>query len=462
MIYQGKAITVTLDADGIAELQFDLQGDSVNKFNQATIEELRTAVESLAGTANLKGILMTSAKGVFVVGADISEFTELFKLPEEELARWPAATCGVFSAFEDLPVPKVCAINGFALGGGLEIALCCEYRVMSITAQIGLPEVKLGLFPGFGGTVRLPRIIGSDNAVEWIASGNQQKPDQALAVGAVDAVVDPANLADAARSLLADCIAGKFDWRARQQEKLAPLKLAPMENLMAFTTSTALVAQQAGPNFPAPVAAVKTIQAHADKDRDEAMAIESAEFAKIAKTDAAAALTGLFLNDQQLKKQASQWGKQARQVKTAAVLGAGIMGGGIAHLSASRGVPAIMKDIQQAALDLGMSEANKLVSKKVSRGRMSALDGGRILASIKPTLHYDNMQEVDVVVEAVVENIKLKNAVLAEVEGLVREDAILASNTSTISISRMGENLQRAPEFPGHAFFQSCPCHAIS
>jgi len=458
-MFQGQTINLSLGGDGIAELQFDAKGESVNKFDRRTIGELKDAVAALASSKDVHGVLITSAKGVFVVGADITEFTELFKLPEAELAQWPAATCAVFSAFEDLPVPKVCAINGFALGGGLEIALCCDYRVMSSAAQVGLPEVKLGLFPGFGGTVRMPRLVGVDNAVEWISAGGQHKAEKALADGVVDAVAAPDHLAAAARAMLRECIDGKLDWRARHREKLAPIKLPPMENLMAFTTTSALVAQQAGRNFPAPLAAVKTMQAHADKSRDEAMAIESREFAKIARTSVATALSGLFLSDQYLKKESSRWQKQAAPISFAAILGAGIMGGGIAHQSASRGVPAMMKDIRQEALDLGMAEANKLVAKQVSRGRLAALDGGNVLAAIKPTLHYDNMDKVDIVVEAVVENIKVKTSVLAEVEQLVRPDTIIASNTSTISISRMAESLERPQNFVGMHFFN--PVHAM-
>merc|ERR1711974_92456 len=153
---QGKALSASFLEDGIAELCFDLQGDSVNKFNRLTLEELSEATQALASESGLKGVVVTSGKPVFIVGADITEFTELFTLPDAELRGWLEQANAIFNAFEDLPVPTVAAINGVALGGGYEMCLACDFRVMSSAAVVGLPEVKLGINPGFGGTVRLP------------------------------------------------------------------------------------------------------------------------------------------------------------------------------------------------------------------------------------------------------------------------------------------------------------------
>lgn len=210
MIYQGKALTAKYLDDGIAELCFDLEGDSVNKFNRLTLEELGEATAALAAEASLKGVLVTSGKSVFIVGADITEFTELFKLPDADLREWASKANDIFNAFEDLPVPTVAAINGVALGGGFEMCLACDFRVMSSAAIVGLPEVKLGINPGFGGTVRLPRVIGCDNAMLWVATGNQQKPDAALKDGGVDAVVAPDVLHEASLDLLKNAIAGEI------------------------------------------------------------------------------------------------------------------------------------------------------------------------------------------------------------------------------------------------------------
>ena len=458
MIYQGNAVSVELLDDGIAELKFDLQGESVNKFNRATLEDLSKATEALKGNDQVKGIVVTSGKKVFIVGADITEFTEMFAQDEAEIAKWSRQANDIFNAFEDLDVPKVVAINGFALGGGLEMCLACDFRVMGEAAQVGFPEVKLGIYPGFGGTVRTPRIIGVDNAVEWIAAGSQNKADKALKVGIVDAVVKAGDERNAALDLVKQCLAGKIDFRAKRQEKLEPLPMPPMEQMMAFQTGMAMVQQQAGKNYPAPVEAVKSMQKAAGMKRDDALDVESKGFAKLAKTSQATAMVGLFLADQQVKKVNGKTAKGAPEIKHAAVLGAGIMGGGIAFQSALKGTPIVMKDIADKALDLGMNEASKLLSKRVSKGKMDAAGMGKVLSAIRPTLSYDDFKGIDVVVEAVVENPKIKQSVLAETEQKV-DGAVLASNTSTISITRLAEALEKPENFGGMHFFN--PVHMM-
>ncbi|WP_101674948.1 fatty acid oxidation complex subunit alpha FadB [Alloalcanivorax mobilis] len=458
MIYQGNAVSVQLLDDGIAELKFDLQGESVNKFNRATLEDLRKATDAIKSDGQVKGIVVTSGKGVFIVGADITEFTEMFAQDEAEIAKWSREANNVFNAFEDLDVPKVVAINGFALGGGLEMCLACDFRVMSEAAQVGFPEVKLGIYPGFGGTVRTPRIIGVDNAIEWIATGSQNKADKALKVGIADAVVKAGDERDAAIDLVKQCLAGKIDFRAKRQEKLEPLTLPPMEVMMAFQTGMAMVQQQAGKNYPAPVEAVKSMQKAAGMKRDEALDVESKGFAKVAKTPQATAMVGLFLADQQVKKVNGKTAKGSREVKHAAVLGAGIMGGGIAFQSALKGTPIVMKDIADKALDLGMNEASKLLAKRVGKGKMDAAKMGKTLSMIRPTLSYEDFKGIDVVVEAVVENPKIKQSVLAETEQKV-DGAIMASNTSTISITRLAEALKKPENFGGMHFFN--PVHMM-
>ncbi|MDO8332752.1 MAG: 3-hydroxyacyl-CoA dehydrogenase NAD-binding domain-containing protein, partial [Pseudomonas sp.] len=459
MIYEGKAITVKALESGIVELNFDLKGESVNKFNRLTLTDLRQAVDAIKADGSIKGVVVSSGKDVFIVGADIAEFVDTFKLPEEELVAGSLETNKIFSDFEDLGVPTVVAINGIALGGGFEMCLAADYRVMSEKAVIGLPEVKLGIYPGFGGTVRLPRVIGTDNAIEWIASGKENKADAALKVGAVDAVVAPAKLLEAALDLVKRAISGELDFKAKRQPKLEKIKLNAIEQMMAFETAKGFVAGQAGPNYPAPVEAIKTIQKAANLGRDKALEVEAAGFVKLAKTSVAASLIGLFLNDQELKKKAKDYDAIAKDVKLAAVLGAGIMGGGIAYQSASKGTPIMMKDIREEGIQLGLNEASKLLSGRVAKGRLTADKMAQALNAIRPTMSYGDFGNVDIVVEAVVENPKVKQIVLAEVEGYVREDAILTSNTSTISISLLAQALKRPENFCGMHFFN--PVHMM-
>jgi 3-hydroxyacyl-CoA dehydrogenase/enoyl-CoA hydratase/3-hydroxybutyryl-CoA epimerase/enoyl-CoA isomerase len=459
MIYEGKAITVKALESGIVELRFDLKGESVNKFNRLTLGELRQAVDTIKADDSIKGVLVSSGKDVFIVGADITEFVDNFKLPEAELVAGNLEANRIFSDFEDLAVPTVAAINGIALGGGLEMCLAADYRVMADSAKIGLPEVKLGIYPGFGGTVRLPRIIGADNAVEWIASGKDNRAEDALKVGAVDAVVVADKLHEAALDLLKRAISGEFDHKAKRQPKLDKLKLNAIEQMMAFETAKGFVAGQAGPNYPAPVEAIKTIQKAANFGRDRALEVEAAGFVKMAKTAAAQSLIGLFLNDQELKRKAKAYDELAHDVKQAAVLGAGIMGGGIAYQSAVKGTPILMKDINETGIQQGLDEASKLLGKRVEKGRLTPAKMAEALNAIRPTLSYGDFGHVDIVVEAVVENPKVKQAVLAEVEGQVKEDAILASNTSTISISLLAKALKRPENFVGMHFFN--PVHMM-
>ncbi len=459
MQYEGKAITVRSLDGGLAELRIDLKDDSVNKLSAAVHAELRAAVDVLKSAAGLRGVLVTSGKDVFVVGADVTEFLGMFAAPEAEMAAWLRGVHGTFNDLEDLPCPVVVAINGIALGGGLELALACSYRLMSATAKIGLPEVKLGIYPGWGGTVRLPRIAGADTAIEWIASGDQYGAEAALKAGVVDGVTAPEALRDAAQKTLRDAADGKLPWQARRDEKLRPLALNAIEAGMVFEGSKAFVAGKAGPHYPAPVAAIEAMQKGAGKGRDEAIALEMAGLPKVAGSGTARGLVSIFLGDQAVKKAAKRAAASARPVKSAAVLGAGIMGGGIAYQSASRGVPIVMKDIAQKQLDLGTGEAVKLLERQVEKGTLTPGKMAVTLSRIHPALTYADIGGVDLVVEAVVENEGVKAKVLAEVEGLLREDAILTSNTSTISITRLAASLKRPESFCGMHFFN--PVHKM-
>lgn len=460
MIYQGNSISVSLLEDGIAKLNYDNQTESVNKFDQATIKEFGEAVTALEQSADVKGLIVTSGKKVFIAGADITEFVGNFKKPEAEIASWVLDINKTFNRFEDLPFPKVAAINGASMGGGTEMTLVCDYRVMSDKASIGLPEVKLGIFPGFGGSVRLPRIIGIDNALEIIATGEAQKPAAALKVGMVDAVVAADQLEASAIDLVKKCIAGDLDWKARHDEKINPVKLNALEQAMAFNSAKGVLFSKANPaQYPAPKIALESIEKHVNLPRDKALEIESAGFAKAAKTPQAESLVGLFLNDQAVRKLVKTHSAKAHDIKEAAVLGAGIMGGGIAYQAASKGLPIIMKDIKAEQLDLGMREASKHLSSGMARGKVTPAQMGETLSRIRPTLNYGDFGETDIVIEAVVENPKVKHAVLKEVEGLVKENCILASNTSTISITYLASVLERPENFVGMHFFN--PVHRM-
>ncbi len=456
MNYTGKALSVALLPTGTAHLIFDLQGSSVNKFDQQTLRELQEAVVALQ-SAEITGLIISSAKSSFIVGADITEFSAMFEKGEQQILDWLLEANKIFSDIEDLPVPSVTAINGVALGGGMELALATDYRVASENAVLGFPEVKLGILPGFGGTVRMPRLIGADNANQWISSGSHIKAAQAFAEGALDCIVDQEILIDAAEKIIDQCRQGKLDYREVRNRKTSPLTLAPIELNVAFETAKGMVAAKAGPNYPAPITAVQAMQEAATLDRAGALRIEHQSFIKLATSETAANLIQMFLNDQFLAGKVKQQLAKAKPIISAAVLGAGIMGGGIAYQSALKGTPILMKDIAQEGIDLGMAEAKKLLARQVDRGRIDGNKMFSILSSIRPTLSYDGIDKVDIVVEAVVENVNIKKSVLSELESLVGKDTIIATNTSTISVDDLATALKRPENFCGMHFFNPVP-----
>ncbi|MBQ4812634.1 fatty acid oxidation complex subunit alpha FadB [Pseudoalteromonas luteoviolacea] len=457
MLIKRESFVVEFCKGNIAEFKFCTPG-SVNKLSQQTLQDCAQALTELSARDDVKGLIFTSDKDHFIVGADIFEFLPTFNRPEQELVGWIKDATDVFDAIEDLPFPTLSAINGLALGGGCEWVLATDYRIATPNAKIGLPEVKLGIMPGFGGTVRLPRIIGADNAMTWITTGKEHRAPDAFKVGAVDGVVAADKLRDAAIKTLEQAIDGKLDWQAKRQIKLSPLKMNRVEQGMSFAMAEGMVMAKTKGHYPAPVMAVKTIKAAANHTRAEAMAIENANFAKLAKTAEAAAQTGIFLADQYIKGVAKKQAKlNQTEIKQAAVLGAGIMGGGIAYQSAYKGTPIIMKDINQAALDLGMNEAATILGKKVKRGHMATDKMVATLGKIKPTLNDRDLENSDIIVEAVVENPQVKKSVLAELEKQMPTGTVLTSNTSTIRIDELASALDNPAHFCGMHFFNPVP-----
>ena len=460
VLFQGEALCLQSLDTGLVELCFNLQGASVNKFSLQTVSELSQVLSLIECDQNITGLLITSAKKTFIVGADITEFSAVFSAGPDKVIAHLAKNNENFSRIEDLHCPTVVAIAGFALGGGMEFCLACDYRIGSNDCALGQPEVKLGIIPGWGGTVRLPRLCGLDTAVDWIASGREQKSDIALQCGVLDAVVEGDQLRRAALHTLHQCVAGRFDYIARRKQKTTPLQHCDIEAMLAFESSKAVVAAQAGRHYPAPVTAIKAMQKAASMSRPQALAVEAEAFAKMAQTEVAQSLVALFVRDQFMAKKAKTLAAQANcPVTRAGILGAGIMGGGVAYQAALKNVPVVMKDVAQAGLDLGLSEAAKILAGRVKRGRMMLDAMAQVLNRIEPTLDCAGISRADLVVEAVVENLDIKASVLAEAEHYLCDGAILASNTSTISITALAKSLQRPEQFCGMHFFN--PVHRM-
>jgi 3-hydroxyacyl-CoA dehydrogenase/enoyl-CoA hydratase/3-hydroxybutyryl-CoA epimerase/enoyl-CoA isomerase len=456
-VFNGECVRVFPLEGEFVELCFDRRGEAINKLDDRTVDELKRAVDAIRAAPALRGVLVTSAKDVFVVGADITELPALFQEPAERITAIVLLKNQIVIDLEDLTVPTVAAINGYALGGGLEVALAAAARVMSTAAQVGVPEVKLGLFPGLGGTVRLSRVAGPAVAAEWVVSGAPAGAEKARAAGVVDEVAEPGRLRETALALLRRAAAGEVDWRASQQRKRVPVALPTGERKVIFDGALAKIAASGPKHQPAARTAVEMMARAADLDRTEALALEAETFGRMSRTQAAASLVRTFLNEQALKKLGRAHARAARKVERAAVLGAGIMGGGISFASAARGVPVRMKDISQQQLDLGMSEAAKLLAKQVKGGRLTPQAADAIRVAITPQLDEAGLEGVDVVVEAIVENLEVKRKVLAALEAKVSPRAVIATNTSSLRIDDIGAPLTRPGNFVGMHFFNPVP-----
>jgi len=457
-VFQGQSLrVVALPEPGVFEIVFDRVGESINKFDDRTVGELREAVDALRRQPHLRGVLATSAKDVFIVGADITEFGRKFSQTAQQISADVVRSNEVFVAFEDLPVPSVVAVNGFALGGGLEFVLSCSLRVLSSQANVGVPEVKLGLFPGFGGTVRLSRLVGLKAACDWVASGRPAGAEAALAVGVADAVAAPEALRATALDWLSRAMAGDVDWAARQAVKRGPV---PVERRLTDAALKDLVAQvrrASPPHQPAAEVAVTMMARAAALPRAEALALEASTFGDVARTQAAAALVQAFLDDQSIKKSVKALAQGAPTISKAAVIGAGIMGGGMAITAALRGVSVQMKDIQPQALELGLGEAQRQVARQQRLGRLDDASAAAVLALIQPQLDDAGLDQVDIVVEAIVENLGTKRRVLGELESTLAAHTVIASNTSSLRIDDIAAGLAHPERLVGMHFFNPVP-----
>tara|TARA_B100001971_G_scaffold215195_1_gene260328 strand:+ start:158025 stop:160172 length:2148 start_codon:yes stop_codon:yes gene_type:complete len=458
MLYDGKSIQVQKEND-IIHFIFNIKEGSANVIGNLMMDEFPAAIKATKDAGSAKGLIFRSEKEHFIFGADITEFMVHFDKEEDEIRKWILEMNNNLNEFEKLPYPTVCAINGFALGGGFEVCLTADYRIAVKGAKVGLPETKLGIMPGWGGSVRLPRIAGADHAIEWITSGKQYKAEDAMKIHAIDGVVEADKLLEASLRVIDRAASGELDYQERRKLKESPLKLNKTEATMVFETAKGFVFGVAGPNYPAPVKAVEVMQEACAMEKSGAIEIEAKAFAYLAKTPQAQSLVTVFLGDQYLKKVSKKWTKETTKTQKAAVLGAGIMGGGIAYQSASKGTPILMKDINDKALELGMTEASKLLNKLISRKKIDTAQMAKTISMITPTLSYGDFEGVDTIVEAVVENVKIKKSVLADLETKVQKDAVIASNTSTISITELAKDLKRPENFCGMHFFN--PVHRM-
>ncbi len=442
--------TFRIDADGdTAILWFDLPGAKVNKFSKRVLDDLDQAITALAAMREVRFLVLASPKpGIFIAGADLEEFTKM--TTGEEAARFVRRGQEVFTRFSKLPQVTVAAIDGACLGGGTEIALNCDYRVMSDSpkAQIGLPEVKLGIFPAWSGTTRLPRIVGIPAALDMILTGKTLDGRRARKIGLVDEVAAPAVLLDAAKQV------ARRGGRKRGFDRGRThfyLEGNPIARKVVFGKARTAVMKQTGGHYPAPLAALAAMDAGFSGGYENGLAAEVSGVVKIATGDVAANLLRLYFMMEESKKER---GPKPKAIASAGVLGAGLMGGGIAQLIVDKAdIDVRMKDINWNALAGGLGSAAKIWKKKVERRRMTPIEMSRKLARIGTTLDWSGFADADVVIEAVLEKLEIKQQVLREFEAIAKPGAIFATNTSTIPISKIAAAAARPENVVGMHFF---------
>ena len=447
-----------IDPNGIVHIVFDRPGEKVNLLSPELLQELSEILDSIRGREDVRGVIFRSAKaGNFIAGMNIdtiASYTDAFKAAEG--ARFGQV---VFQKIADLPVPSGCALNGACLGGGMELALACTVRVAadSSAVKLGLPETQLGIIPGFGGTQRLPRLVGLVSSLDLILSGRSLDAKRAKRVGLVDLVVPVAYLERETIKLMLKA-AGGLKRSRPLTGRLAEL-IPPVRKLIIGKARKAAEAKATPENYPAPFRALEAIDAAFAMGMPQGLDLEARIVGELVPTRTSKNLMWLFKSQSALKKDPSGIVALPRKVRRAAVLGAGIMGGGIAQLIADKGIPVRLKDLRGEALLTALRQASKIWREQVDRKRITPRVMRQRLGFIAPTLDDSGFSKVDIVLEAVVENLEVKQKVLAAIEERIGARTVFASNTSTIPISDIAARAVRPERVVGMHFFN--PVHRM-
>jgi 3-hydroxyacyl-CoA dehydrogenase / enoyl-CoA hydratase / 3-hydroxybutyryl-CoA epimerase len=456
------ALTLEIDGDGVAWLVFDRPGSRVNILTSGVmrrLDELLAELETAAQADAVRVVIVRSGKpGSFIAGADVNEISE----HTDPSAGEAGARAGqqVFNRLERLPVPTIAAVDGVCLGGGTELILACSYRIASDRPEtkIGLPEIQLGIIPGFGGTMRLPRLVGLRAGLELILSGKPVDTRKAQRIGLIDERVPTPALYDRAAALAHDRATVRRAGPRRRSAAERALEGNPVGRAVLFRQSRKQVLKQKKGNYPAPLAALDTIRRSWGRSRDEALDFEARTVGTLLGTDVTRNLLHVYHLIEAAKK-AAPAGATPKTVERAAVLGAGVMGGGVAQLLAYNDIAVRVKDVRSEALAQGLAHARSLFDEAVRRRRMHRRDAHRRTELIAPTLEYTGFGQLDLVIEAVVERMDVKTQVLRETEQHVPADCIIVTNTSSLSVSELQRALVRPANFCGMHFFN--PVHRM-
>jgi len=454
-----QCMTLSVDAEGVALVTIDVQGRPMNVLTPDFHAQLNATLDQIKADAAIRGAVFCSAKADFMAGADLKwilSSVSSIKTPEQAWA-FAAPLNALFRKLETLGKPMVAAINGTALGGGLELALACHYRVAADNpaTRLGLPEVLVGLLPGAGGTQRLPRLIGIRDALMLMVEGTHLNVAQAAAKKIVDVVVAPEDLISTARRYILDGGKAVNAWDEKGFKVPGGAGGMHPGTVQTFMGGSALVAKRTQHNYPAPAAIMSAVYEGTQLPIDTALKIESTYLGTLLLNPVARnMIRSLFVNKGAAEKGAGRPANQpAQPVQTLGMLGAGMMGAGIAYVSARAGMGVMMLDSTQEKASQGKAYSEKLLAKEVERGRMDQAKAARTLSRIEATTDYHSLLGCDLIVEAVFEDRAIKADVTRKTEAVIAETAVFASNTSTLPITGLAEASKRPAQFIGIHFF---------
>lgn len=442
----------------IAIVEFDLPGEKVNKFSTPVMVRLKEVIQEISRSPYKAVIFKSNKAKIFIAGADIEEIKSM--TTKEQFSEAVKGGQDIFNMVEDLQIPTIAAVNGACMGGGCEFIMSCDYRIASDdpSTKIGLPEIQLGILPGFGGTMRMPRIIGLQAALDIILAGKAVNSKKALKIGLVDKVVHPNILMEQAQKWAREIISKGARKRKKvfEPQGLMNKVLEGMGKGIVFSKAKEGVMKATHGQYPAPLKALEVIKrTYKSGNRDEALRIEREGFCELGITDVSKNLIHVYYLTEMVKKQTGVAGSSAKpkEVHHLGVLGAGTMGGGIAYVAADKGIDVRMKDLNTDALGKGLKHAADLWKKLVKRKSIDSYQFQQKMSLVSATTDYSGFKNMDVVVEAIVEDMAIKQKVIGETAGQMRPDAIIATNTSSLSVTEMSKGHPRPEFFAGMHFF---------
>ncbi len=436
--------------DGLAVVTIDVPGEKMNTLRDTFADDLKALLDDAKQQA-VKGMVFISGKSDnFIAGADVKMLDNVEK--REDALAISELCHRAFFDMKKLPFPTVSAIHGAALGGGLEFALACDYRVCSNSdmTKLGLPEVQLGLLPGGGGTQRLPKLVGLQKALEWMLTGKQVRAKQAKKAGLVDDCVPHTVLLRVAKEF---ALKGKAKAPKPKLDRISQLlESNPFGRNIIFKKAQENVLKKTGGHYPAPLAIIKAVRASVELDELKAYKTEAEGFATLVMSDESKSLRGIFFATTEMKK---EWrNDDSPAIEKAAVLGGGLMGAGITHVSAVKaGVPVRIKDVAEQGISNAMNYSYKILDKKQKRRILSKADLQKTMSKITGTTNYSGFKHIDIVIEAVFEDLSLKQCMVADVEQQCQDNTIFASNTSSLPISQIAAEATRPENVIGLHYF---------